>query len=772
MDKYEYNLKLDEINRLVEAEEYGEAAKLADSIEWKRVRNARTLCMISEIYEVNGRLKDSKEILLRAYQRSQIGRTILYRLTEIAIKMKEFDEAVEYYSEFVNAAPHDNSRYILKYKIYRGRGSSLEDQISILEEYKEKEYTERWAYELAKLYKKSGNSQKCIEECDDLVLWFRQGLYVIKALELKRSLTTLTPVQQAIFDHKDDAVSDTADEVEAILPEMEKVILDNMPSSQEEALTENIISETERELAQAVTEHAAQAQEAGEESDWGFDARAFTSDTKIIPDVTGEEADGTVQAASGATAAVGAAVLAAVGRASSPEAMQAQPAPETAAAEKSEPSPFDAENLQQELAKSMHQIVSGIARRETEEEIIEPMNDQSFLDEAEDYEEENLTKNEEDTAGGMSIDDILTSMAGVTQEPAGEPVKEEPSSVEKDPEAESESQEAPAETARPLQEALAEEAVQNVSEEKSREEEKPEPIPIRDITMDLSAVVEAAAGVAHLKPENKSVEKQAERAIPKKEEKPRLTKDERYIFSYFAAIQGMDDSIAAALSGAKKKISMDKTSKSGNIVITGLPGSGRTTLGVRIAKSLSLEKQEKSARIAKIYADDLNKKDIAATVARISGGTLIIEEAGDLEDEIVNQLSKAMEFRTDGLIIILEDEKHLLKPVFERHPGFAEKFTSEINVPIFTNDELVSFGKTYAYDEDYKIDDMATLALYNRIGDLQTPERPVTVLDVKDIVDRAIRRSERVSLRKLGKILSHKRYDEEDRIILYEKDFK
>lgn len=717
VDKYEYNLKLDEINRLVEQEEYEQAARIADTVEWKRVRNARTLCMISEIYEANGRLEDSKDILLRAYQRSQIGRTILYRLTEVAIKMREFDEAVEYYSEFVNAAPNDTSRYILKYKIYRGRGSSLEDQISILEEYKDKEYTEKWAYELAKLYKKSGDTQKAIEECDDLVLWFRQGKYVIKALELKKTMTTLTPIQQSIYDRKEETMVEKQDEVEAILPEMEKVIMDKMPSSMEEALTENIISETQRELAQAVSQHAEEKQDI-ESQDWGFDPNAFTSDTKIMPDLSEEEA-----AAAASTVPT------------SPEAQQAEPAV----------SPFDAENLQQSLAESMHKIVSGIARRELDEDVIEPMNDNAFLDDAEDYEEEKLgqKEDEEDEASAekMSIDDILTSMAGVQEE---EPVEE---------------------AAVPVTEVV-----------KDIPEEAPQPVPIKDITLDLSAVVEAAAGVTHLKPESKQETMQQAKTEDRQESKApiqkKLTKEQQYIFSYFSSIQGLSENIASALGGALKKISMDKTSKSGNIVVTGLPGSGRTTLGIRFAKALSLEKGAEAARVAKIYAEDFNKKDIAATVAKIAGGTLIIEEAGDLEDEVVRQLSKAMEFRTDGLIIILEDEKHLLKPLFEKHPSFAEKFTSEVSIPIFTNDELVSFGKTYAFDEDYKIDEMATLALYNRIGELQSPERPVTVIDVKDIVDKAIRRSERFSLRKLGKILSHKRYDQEDRIILYEKDFK
>ena len=204
LDKYEYNLKLEEINRLVDDDNYEEAAEIADTIDWKRVRNVRTLCMVSEIYEANGRLEDSKDILMKAYRRTQMGRNVLYRLTEVCIKLREFDEAVEYYSEFVNAAPNDNAKYILKYKIYKGRGSSLEDQIAILEELKEKEYTEKWAYELAKLYHRAGDDKKCVEACDDLVLWFRQGKYVIKALELKMSITELTPVQKSIYEHRDE----------------------------------------------------------------------------------------------------------------------------------------------------------------------------------------------------------------------------------------------------------------------------------------------------------------------------------------------------------------------------------------------------------------------------------------------------------------------------------------------------------------------------------------------------------------------------------------
>lgn len=381
LDKYEYSLKLDEIKKLVTSGNYEEAVKVADTVEWKRVRNTRTLCMVSEIYEANDRLEDSKEILLRAYRRSQTTRTILFRLTEVAIKMKEFDEAVEYYSEFVNAAPNDTSRYILKYEIYKGRGSSLEDQISILEEYKEAEYTEQWGYELAKLYYQAGEKQKCIESCDDLVLWFRQGKYVIKALELKRSLTDLTPVQQAIYDHRDEMMP-IKERVEAAVPELEKIIVDKMPSNETDAITENIISETQKELAQAVSQHTGSRRAGG------------LNRYRISPGDTPP--------------------------AERPRVMPTDAVKETLQQENTTAAPdtaFDAQQLQKELAESMREIISGIHPAETEAEIVEPKNDMSFFeDRAADVSVEQPKE---------SIDDILVSMSGA-DEAASTAEQEEP----------------------------------------------------------------------------------------------------------------------------------------------------------------------------------------------------------------------------------------------------------------------------------------------------------------------------------------------------------
>ena len=776
LDKYEYNLKLDEIKKLAADGNYESAAKVADTIEWKRVRNIRTLCMVSEIYEANGRLEDSKEILLKAYRRSQMTRTVLFRLTEVAIKMKEFDEAVEYYSEFVNLAPNDTSRYILKYEIYKGRGSSLEDQIAILEEYKEVEYTEQWGYELAKLYYQAGDKKKCVENCDDLVLWFRQGPYVIKALELKKSITALTPVQQAIYDHKEENLTPVEDRVEAAVPELEKIIVDKVPATETDAITDNIISQTQKELAEAVSQHAAETDHSIPDNTWRYTPTSVGS-TKTIPvkevkDILngGEE-----------TANIQTAPSQAVQETAASQTVESQ--------EKNEAQPqagaYDPIQLQQELANSMREIISGITRNGSEGDIIEPKNDMSSFENS----NEKLPTPELEREG--SIDDILLSMSGI-----------DPAESDQDKKKAAEAgKDADSQPSQPVQQPIqgnVQGVVQNQGQVQANVQgaaganglsSQPVQQPMQGNAQGMmqnqgqgEPNIQGTAGANSQpsQPVQQPMQGNAQGTMqnqgqsqPVRQEAPKtLTVSQQYQFSYFATIQGLPEQIASALQESLEKVAMDKASRSGNLVITGMPGCGKSNLAIRFAKTMSLERGIASARIAKIYAEDFNKKDIPATIAKIAGGTLIIEEAGDLQEEVVEQLSKAMEFRTDGLLVILEDEQNYLKTLFDSHPKFAEKFTSEIDIPIMTNDELVSFGRMYAYEEDYRIDDMAMMALYNRISELQAPDHPVTISDVKEIVDEAIQRSERTGIRKLGMILSHKRYDSDDRVILYEKDFK
>ena len=794
MDKYEYNLKLEEITRLVDQGYYEDAMDIVDTIDWRRVRNVRTLCMVSEIYEENGRLEDSKDLLMRAYRKSQAVRSILFRLTEISVKLRDFDDAAEFYSEFVNVAPNDNSRYLLKYMIYRGRGAAIEDQIEILEEYNQKEYTEKYAYELAKLYYRADQKTKCVDACDDLVLWFRQGKYVIRALELKQKVTDLTPVQQAIYDNRNEATMPKAEMVETVAPDLEKAILENMPESTKEVLTDDVISVTEKEIAQSVAEHAAANAREEEES-------RLQSYESTIPEIqTGEENN--LQ-----------------------QDVQAHPVDTTVPAKPQKTGKdygFNTADLQAELAKSMRDIVAGIQRKTDDSDIIEPVNDVT-------EQEKNMPEPEpEKVLKTNNIDDILLSMSAAQKEAAIAAVFHTNSKIEKEPEevgrlkteaAKPESvpeQEAVEEPeAKPVTEAVKEPEVEEAKpvteavEEPEVEEAKPvaeaaKPVAeaAKPVTEAAKPVTEAAKPVteavkepasepaAKAEPVKANEEKAAEdfgktknisKAI-KEEEVPApeperiptdLTEEQKYTFSYFSTVGGLRQQIAAALYMVMKKMNtMDQTSRTGNLIILGAEGSGKSTLGIRFAKTISEEKGEESAKIAKIYAEDFNKKDIPSTVAKIAGGTLIIEEAGDLDDAVVEQLSKAMEFRTDALLVILEDEKKYLKELFDKHPGFAEKFTNEIVIPVFTNDELVGFGRAYAYDEDYTIDEDAVAALYERIGELQEDGRPVTIIDVKEIVDQAIRKSEKIGFRKLSMVLSKKRYDQDDRVILYEKDFR
>ena len=748
MDKYEYNLKLEEITRLVDQGYYEDAMDIVDTIDWRRVRNVRTLCMVSEIYEENGRLEDSKDLLMRAYRKSQAVRSILFRLTEISVKLRDFDDAAEFYSEFVNVAPNDNSRYLLKYMIYRGRGAAIEDQIEILEEYNQKEYTEKYAYELAKLYYRADQKTKCVDACDDLVLWFRQGKYVIRALELKQKVTDLTPVQQAIYDNRNEATMPKAEMVETVAPDLEKAILENMPESTKEVLTDDVISVTEKEIAQSVAEHAAANAREEEES-------RLQSYESTIPEIqAGEEND--LQ-----------------------QDVQAHPVDTTVPAKPQKTGKdygFNTADLQAELAKSMRDIVAGIQRKTDDSDIIEPVNDVT-------EQEKNMPAPEpEKVLKTNNIDDILLSMSAAQKEAAIAAVFHTNSKIEKGPE---EVGRLKTEAAKP--ESVPEQEVVEEPEAKPVAEAVEEP----EAKLVTEAVEEPASEpAAKAEPVKANEEKAAEdfgktknisKAI-KEEEVPApeperiptdLTEEQKYTFSYFSTVGGLRQQIAAALYMVMKKMNtMDQTSRTGNLIILGAEGSGKSTMGIRFAKTISEEKGEESAKIAKIYAEDFNKKDIPSTVAKIAGGTLIIEEAGDLDDAVVEQLSKAMEFRTDALLVILEDEKKYLKELFDKHPGFAEKFTNEIVIPVFTNDELVGFGRAYAYDEDYTIDEDAVAALYERIGELQEDGRPVTIIDVKEIVDQAIRKSEKIGFRKLSMVLSRKRYDQDDRVILYEKDFR
>ena len=905
LDKYEYNLKLEEIDKLVDQGDYEEAANLADTIEWKRVRKVRTLCLISEIYEAAGRLPDSKRILERAYRKTPVGRNVLYRLVEVTTALQEYDEALEYYTEYVQAAPHDNNRYILKYKLYRGRGSSVEELIAILEEYLGQEYTERWAYELAKLYRQAGQMQKCLAACDDLVLWFHSGKYVQKALELKRKYAALTPKQQQIYEEcmQEAAESRLEQEEEheeheqpdepaaAAEPTPEPVV--DLGSTDGEVMAEKIIAETEKEIAEEVTAQTHKAEQPDE--------------------------------------------------------------PETVPAPAPTPKPLNPEELQVNLVRSMREIVSGVGHRPEIPEEDVPASVESRPRMTQKVEVPNT---QIPTAGKLSIDDILLSMgekgkdyaAARAGHSAEQPVAEEKEILETVQEPESNETEATAtaeeeeEVPQAADEAAAsvaeqqpaeaevtadkaddtedeseaayeEETVQKAPAETGAERPIRRPLPRRsvaeaavedltdaqrealqytsnperllrnkrslptytedagfavraaeaqgfaaaqnqeDVSPDLGAtrkapsreeLLEAArkdlhtgaamrvrdertemADVTRQKATETDAQPQAEvrHQIPEETDTPMEGKpqdapvypeaeyddyedaqedwdasdeespqesDEDYrepeepyydddylmipehlrgLFSGFTEIPELEDQIANAIIQAQSK-GDDRTSKSGNILIFGAHGSGKTTLAMNLAKAIAQDRGSQVVKMAKIFAADLNKKDIAATVAKIAGGTLIIEEAGDLDDETVDQLTTAMEFRTDGLILILEDEQKYVHELLMRHPRFTMKFTAQIYIPDYTVEELEMFGQIYANEQDYMIGDEGWDALYEKISALAAVKandnEPVTIKDVIDMVAKAINHANGF-FRKMK--MGQKRYDENDYVILFAKDF-
>ena len=745
VDKYEYQAKLEEMKKLVDKEEYEEAVAIADTIEWKRVRSVRTLCLVSEIYEIVGRAEDSKNILYRAYRRSPGSRQILYRLTEACVQTQDFDDAVEYYTEYVNLAPHDNNKYILKYEIYKGRGSSVEEQIQVLEELKSQEYTEQWAYELARLYAQAGMIDKCIAECDDLALWFHNGEYVVQALELKKKYAPLTPEQQTIYDNPSSIVDMETKEaaIEAAVPTLDEEITKELPKSETEVIADSIMMNTEKEIAAAVTEHK---EETTQEEQTAEPARPKDFNTV---EMQNELANSMRQILSGM-------------RGSKPAA-EPEPIPAAAVAATQEEEPEEEQQIEGQM--SIDDILTGAA----EEPKQSPVSEAAPVAQVEETQPQDIlsaeTINLSDSIHREIGDRDLRSYAAelsarqreaaAVQIPVPEPVKEP---VLKDVPVMNKE-----EKQQPVQEAVqneqpVQEAVQNAQPVQEAEPEKP-------------AEEAEAAEETPVQTAQQEAEPQQPKIDPMSYVRNGLDEKEKSLLGFWSSIRGMNEQVNEVVTLMMRSILTDKTSSHGNVLLIGDAGNGRTTLALGMAKILGRCKGLQSQKVAKIYAEDLNGKDIAATVNKIAGGILIIEEAGDLNDNAAAQLSMAMDFKTDGLIVFLEDERRYLMDLLGRNPQFAQKFDITLNVPTLTNDELVEFGKYYALQNDCVMDDSAVLTLYDGIGVLQNSEQPVAILDVKEIMDKAIKKANKFSLGKLFSTVSGKRYDAEDRIIIKGKYF-
>lgn len=782
MDKYEYKLKLDQMKSAFAEGNYHMAEELADSINWKRVRNANSLIKAGEVYETAERYEDAKEMFLLAYERSPIGRMIVYRLAELAIHVGNYDEAMEYYEEFVEMAPNDSLKFVLKYKIYKAKGASLAEQIQILEDLKEQEYIEEWAYELAYLYHQAGMSEKCVELCDELILWFGDGAYVEKALELKMLYQPLTKQQEEKyrqFRQKRDGVvevrpNDMLNSGE-IVSEVVKIPQVTMNASRfntvnlQNELAKNmqqIMDATEKEevndsmdaIKKMVEEipylqlpHESEEQKEEKYGHIETDEEIDGSLKINFKEMLAEDSDGQISLYVPKDPMVERQIT---GQMSIQEVLEewektkraAEAALQEAEQRRLESAKAralqEAEEIMERLVDVIPQLNAGLSPKELLE--------QEYM--------QNMPEKDEKAARlFQNVNDILTREI--------EKLSKENNSIDQ-----------MIEENKPTEEPIGQEMENEMSEELS--EELPEvTTDIEDLLVE-EPIPEEIEAAKELMPEEPTEQEELppiqipEDVIEDEDVTMHLTPAQKEIFSYFVPIQGMEQQLCQVLTGVKRRIGRSTTSTEGNIIIQGGPGSGKTVLATDLIKVIQEETGLIGGKIGKIEASSLNRKDIPELMKKVRGGCLIIEKAGDITRETAVKMSLQMSQDTAGMLIILEDTKEGIRKALGRDEEFARKFTEKVNIPIFSIDELVEFAKSYAQELDYEIDEMGVLALYNRISSIEKLDEATTLFEVKDIVDEAVAKSEKGGFKKAFSVFASKRHGQGDRKVLEEKDFE
>ncbi|MDD6306875.1 MAG: tetratricopeptide repeat protein [Clostridiales bacterium] len=834
LDKYEYKLKLDQMKSLTAEKDYRNAAAIADTINWNKVKNVNALVKAGEIYENAGRYEESREILLAAYDRSPIGRMIIYRLAKVAIKMKNYDEAKDYYQEFVEIAPHDNLKYVLKYEIFKAEGADNKTLISILEELKEQEYTEEWAYELAYLYHKAGMSEKCVDACDELVLWFGDGPYVERALELKMLYQPLSKQQEEKyrqFRQKKEGVVEVRpeDNLESGEIVSEPVQIPDVKLSPERFNTQNLQEELQKSMEQIM---AATEKEAVDDSmdnikklveDIPYlqipkeepieeayhehietDAEIDNSLKINFKELLSEDYDGQISlmVPEGAQK-----VPQITGQMSIDEVLAewektkraAEVAMQEAEQRKLESAKAralqEAGDIMERLVDIIPKLDSGLTPKELLEEqylengelgddkaaaMVANMN-QILQEEIDRLSSENA-KMDERLAAAYEPQEAETQEIEAQEiaETTAEQPQEEPDFSEEELDF---SEEVMRQLTNPIpsEEDLMRQALSGQTQEmpplhRGAEEIKPEEVEPEEVMAEELAddiVKEAAQKISE--PETVKEESLPEIDVPEDENNFKaitsLDKELRSIFTYFVPIKGMEEQLCQAMTGAARRLLSGKSASTGNMIIQGGSGSGKTVLATSMVKALQKETGRPNGRIGKIEASILNQKDIAALLKKVAGGCLIIEKVGGISKEAATKLALLLESDTSGIFVIIEDTHKGIEKALRKDAGFAARFSEKVNIPIFTSDELVAFAKSYANELGYTIDEMGVLALYNSISNIQKYDRATTLTEVKDIVDTAIGRAERGGLKKAFSIITSRRYDAEDYIILREKDF-
>jgi len=941
LDKSEYKLRAEEIKDLISRGEYAQAAEIADTIDWRRVKSVMMLCTISDLYKINRRYEDARDMLLLAYERRPGGRTICYSLCELSIKMEEYVQAIEYYKEFVQVAPKDSGRYILQYKLYEAQDVSLEERISVLEELKKRDYREKWAYELAYLYHRVGLAARCVEECDELILWFGEGKYVIKAMELKMLHQPLTPEQQEKYDHRFDAPGsfipsqnsvqdngysgnqgydqgyaqdgsydqgqgydqnytqdysqngnydqsqghaqdypqdgnydqnqgyvqeDNYDQVSgdtqvyepmqqpaqetSAQPEQDDFDIHvktmdvgqyntinlqaELAAGLREVLGEEPKKDTAKATADSITRSIVAPMMDSDTESLDYPEIAEVSEDDLEPET--EQIEGS-EVFFGETGEIG--DLSQVPEVETEEILPEEPAslkrqdvvPELSEAQvepEAEPkAPVETESKPESSVEEIHEMhevtvpveppkeLANVLAQESdgqislvmpeaesiEKQITGQMNIEDILAEWERKKKENLEKREEEVrqhvlqqTGAMFTEFEQAVRDGLLEKLEKE--KAADADVVTDTDEVEELEPEPADTdivnAEEVEELEEEPAVAEYEEEPATEEpeaavdmevtqEPATEIPevSEETTAETQEAAEESAAEAKEEPEEQAVEQAAEE-VPE-DEQPQtpeppvverdkakvraLTREERELYAPFIQSKSAREQLVKAIDN------ISLAAYTGNVIITGEEGMDTLSLAKNMIREIQATDSNFSGKVAKISGHALNKKDTADTLSKLKNGALIICKASEMNDTTVNTLYKALQQENQGIVIILEDTKREIDRFLEKHEKLKESFTARMDVEALSNDTLVAFGRQYAREMEYSIDELGVLALHTRIEDMQTIDHVVTVVDVKEIVDEAIAHANKKTLKHFFDVLFAKRYDDEDMIILTEKDF-
>ena len=949
MDKYEYRVKTEQMLDHLEKKEYQKAMDIAESIDWRRVKNASMLNTVSEIYEYNGEFKKGRDILFLAFDRAPGSRKIVYRLGTLALKIKDIREATDCYEEFVKLAPKDPNQYILKYKILRTQGAALSDQIAALEEFKKAEYIEKWAYELAKLYDEAGMTAECLEECDDLILWFSEGKYVYLAMELKMKYKPLTPLQQEKYDSRPGAVKKQPEPVKQTESTLEEVDDENeYDEGSEEEVQESTVQRIDDAQVQEIPPEPVPMQEEFEIPEEA--AQADVVPEEVVPEATAaveetpmyreEEPEASVetpeehtsaikQVVTGATLeealAQGVAVASGINieeeamkeredeilangqmmiddilqkweakqkdheeaiakqKAKDEERLQKEreqarirqeeerkeverkaaeaearrkaeeearrKAEEEAADEKesernTQRIPDDIVRLMEEMESENEDSEDEIYEEELEdgpgmdEDFIEgiedeldglDMNGSSFeegdfdeadfeeedlegedFDEADfeeedlegedfdegdfeeedfdeedfdeaDFEEEDLDEEELEEADFEDIDDEETDFdegdfeEDMDEEDFDEEEIDDDEELDFGEDLEGEDFDEADFEEEDLDEGDFDEGdfeEEDFDEEEIEDEDDTEELEIEEPSEEeIQARIKKSKGGVPFDTGFVVTGRYDLSATSEIGLKAGLTEEQKKLFSYFVPVRGMSEQIVEVLDN-DRRAQREGTSKTGNLLVIGRKGSGKTVLAVDIVKAIQKQRNLKQGKVAIVTGESLNKKELTNIIQKLRGGAIIIEHAGKLNSRTVKELNYLMEKKTGELLFVLEDQRKPLERLMTANPEFKKKFSSKLELPVFINDELVTFGQTYAKENGYKLDEMGILALYSRIDVMQREDHAVSVAEVKEIMDEAIAHSQKANVKHLARRVFGKGTDDSDRIILKEEDFK